>query len=205
MHKESELPPVDSNFIIENVNLCNLRQKSSAPYNKKERLLRRQEVMRLHFELGLPATKIAEDLQVNRNTINADIQFWWSQLDKEWNYHSVEGLVMRQIKRLESQRLRLNTYLEAENNIQVKLSIEKLLVDIDNRISQIYTNVKYNHDRIFDLSAAILNGWSKKLGLKKSFIGKSDLISIPEEDGKDIKKMIEKARIKERNRGMPRI
>ena len=49
--------------------------KKGGPYSKKEREDRRMQVYNLHFEEDLPAVKIAEMLDVNRNTVNDDITF----------------------------------------------------------------------------------------------------------------------------------
>lgn len=199
----SDLPSLGDDFVAENQSLCKPMQKSSAPFNKKERFARRQKVFELYFIRGIPATKIADLIKVNRNTINSDIQFWWSQLGKEWDYHDVNSWVMRQLKRLESQRARLMTYLENEDSTEGKLSIERLLLDIDNRISQIFINTKYSSDQMVDKSVKLLNEWAGNQKLGKLFLRKTDLTFVADEDYDDIRKKIDESKAKVRNRGTP--
>ena len=57
--------------------------KKGGRYTKKEQEERRLQVYHLHFEQEKPAVKIAELLNVNRNTINDDIRYWHQQLASE--------------------------------------------------------------------------------------------------------------------------
>jgi len=62
-----------------NLNLVKHRQNSRhkfAPFTKSQRRKRRTEVYKLHFEHGMPATRIAEIMNVDRNTINNDLKFF---------------------------------------------------------------------------------------------------------------------------------
>lgn len=74
---------VSPDFIEENkkINLVRPRKKF-APYTKAERLKRRKEVYRLHFELGIPAIRIADMMNVDKNTVNNDIQLLYRELGK---------------------------------------------------------------------------------------------------------------------------
>ena len=51
-----------------------LEEKMGGPYTKQEQQIRRDKVFELHFEQGYSALKIAKILDVNRNTINKDIE-----------------------------------------------------------------------------------------------------------------------------------
>ena len=57
--------------------------KKGGPYTKKEQEERKIQVYHLHFEENKSAAKIAELLNVNRNTINDDIRYWHLQLANE--------------------------------------------------------------------------------------------------------------------------
>ena len=57
--------------------------KKGGPCTKQEKEKRRNEVFNLHFEYGYSALQISQFLKVNRNTINADISFLYSQLREE--------------------------------------------------------------------------------------------------------------------------
>jgi len=132
---DTELPHAAADFFKENENTSG--KKSGGPYNENDRNHRRQEVYRLHFELGISALKIAEMMEVNRNTINSDIRFWYSTLEDEWKKISIKQWIMKQINRLEDQRSRLLEELEKQESASQKISIERLLLEIETRISHI--------------------------------------------------------------------
>jgi len=115
--------------------------KKGGPYTKKEQDERRKEVYRLHFELGYSAVKIADLMKINRNTINADISFLYSQLAEQWNEYDTDSLIIKQVQRLELQRGRLYEELDKQEKSSDKIIIEKLLFQIDNRLTQIYSKI----------------------------------------------------------------
>jgi len=110
-----------------------VQEKKGGPYTKDEKTKRQDEVFRLHIELGYSAVKISEMMKVNRNTINEDIKFLYSNLKEELK-ESNEDLIARQIGRLEAQRTR-NIENIIENKID-DIKHEKLLLDIDKEINK---------------------------------------------------------------------
>ena len=60
-----------------------LEKKNGGPYSKKGQDKRRDQVHTLHFEKGHSAVKIAQILGVNRNTINEDIKYGYSNIKEE--------------------------------------------------------------------------------------------------------------------------
>ena len=64
-------------------NMAQVQEKKGGPYTKNEKMKRQNEVYRLHFELGYSAVKISDMMKINRNTINSDINYWYSSLSKE--------------------------------------------------------------------------------------------------------------------------
>ena len=71
---------IDQEFIEENkkLDLVRHRQKHKhkfAPFTRSQRRKRRMEVYRLHFKKGVPAIRIADMMNVDRNTINNDLKF----------------------------------------------------------------------------------------------------------------------------------
>ncbi len=99
------------------------QEKRGGPYSKKQRLDRQNEVLKLHFEYGYSATKIADLMKINRNTINDDINQGYEQLSKDWNKYDIDAWLMKQTKRFESQRSRLFQELEKQENSKEKLAI----------------------------------------------------------------------------------
>lgn len=128
---------VPQEFIDEG-KLCKVVQKNpNAPYSKKDRLARRKEVYRLHFELGWPAVRIADTMKIHRNTINDDIKHWYSKFVDQLNEYGYTALIQKHIIRAESQRTRLLEMLEKENDSDRKLSIERMIMDSESRLSNI--------------------------------------------------------------------
>ncbi|GKS67072.1 hypothetical protein YTPLAS73_06190 [Nitrosarchaeum sp.] len=115
-----------------------LEQKSGGPYSKDEREKQQNEVFRLHFEFGYSAVKIAELMKINRNTINADIKYWYSSIKDEIRQDS-EDLISRQLGRLETQRTRVIENI-TENKID-DIRYEKMLLEIDGKINNILLRI----------------------------------------------------------------
>ena len=114
--------------------------KKGGPYTKKEQDERRQEVFKLHFEKGYSASKIFEMLKVNRNTINEDIRYWYSELASELN-HDVTTWAIERYHNLELQKNRLVEQLEKEESIQYKIALEKLIFQINDKLSQFVSKI----------------------------------------------------------------
>lgn len=110
--------------------------KKGGPYTKQEQDERRKQVYQLHFEQGKSAVKIAEILNVSRNTINEDIRFWYTQLAREIGEDNLSSKMASLIHRLELQRSRLQEKLEKLENFDERLSVERLLFDIESRLMQ---------------------------------------------------------------------
>lgn len=110
-------------------------EKKGGPYTKDEQRKRRDEVHRLHFEYGYSARKIAEFLKVNRGTINRDIMYWHASIANKWRHHDPERYVINQVERLELQRTRLRKQLDNTESFQEKITIERLILDIDTKIT----------------------------------------------------------------------
>jgi len=115
--------------------------KKGGPYTKNDQEKRRNEVHKLYFEYGYSAVKIAELMKINRNTINSDISFLYSQISKDWKNYDIGSWIIKQFQRLEEQRTRLGEELEKQDQLNNKLVIERLIFDIDNKITQIITKI----------------------------------------------------------------
>ncbi|GFN40538.1 MAG: conserved hypothetical protein [Marine Group I thaumarchaeote] len=123
--------------------------KKGGPYTKNDQEKRLNEVYRLHFEYGYSAVKIAELMKINRNTINSDISFLYSQISKNWKNYDIGSWIIKQFQRLEEQRTRLSEELEKQDQLNNKLVIERLIFDIDNKITQIITKVMPSQSFLF--------------------------------------------------------
>lgn len=101
--------------------------KKGGRYTKKEQEERKIEVYHLHFEENKPATKIAELLNVNRNTINDDIHYWHQQLANEFKAQDLTAKMTKQIQRMEIQRDRLLDDLEEAENLDEKMTEQEAI------------------------------------------------------------------------------
>lgn len=117
------------------------QERKGGPYTKKEQQERRDEVFRLHFEKGFPALKIADMLNINRNTINEDLKYWYSEFSEKWKKYDIRAFIMKQIYRLETQRIRLLEELDKQEKFKDRMEVEKLLLEIDNKLTLIGTKI----------------------------------------------------------------
>lgn len=113
-----------------------MSEKNGGPYTKPEQDERRKKVYEMHFEKSQSALHIAEILGVNRNTINEDIRYWYSELACEFDKLEIRDLMIKQHSRLEQQRERLATILEKQQDVSIILKIERMLYDVDRTITK---------------------------------------------------------------------
>jgi len=152
--------------------------KGGGPYTKKQRLDRRNEVLKLHFEYGYSATKIASLMKINRNTINDDINQGYEQLSKDWERYDISSGLMKQLQRFESQRSRLLQELEKQEDTKEKLAIEKMIFQIDCQIAQIPMNGLKREDKDFEHAAKMVNYWAEKNNWDLRITSEKDMVQI---------------------------
>ena len=114
-----------------------IEKKKGGPYPKMDRDARRDEVYKLHFEFGYSAVRIAELLKFNRNTINEDINYWYSELSHDVNYADLQSMIMKTFERLELQRSRHYEYLLDKKDIFTKIPLGKSIFAIDCKIANL--------------------------------------------------------------------
>jgi len=125
--------------------------KKGGPYSKHDRQKRQNEIFRLHFEKGYSGLKIAEFLKVNRNTVNEDIKNWYLELSKEFGNENTKNWLLKQIFRFDSQRNRLIENLDHCKEIDEKLKVERLIFDIDIRLTNLVTQIIKSWGTFFSL------------------------------------------------------
>ena len=116
-------------------------QKMGGPYSKQEQEIRKNKVFELHFEQGYSAVKIAKMLEVNRNTINKDIESWYSEIRKEQS-NSNKDWFDKQLLRLESQRSRFQEMLVDGLSYKEIMQIEKSITHIDLSIASMIAKIE---------------------------------------------------------------
>ena len=164
--------------------------KAVGPYSKSQRRKRRQKVMRLHFELCLPAIKIADMLGVSRHTINADIQWLYEKMVADIEGKDFNGFFGKQLVRLETQRTRLMSYLSEAKDLDAKLSLERQLADHDFRLAAMVEKFKHNTFTFWDTVVEKINELAESEMLDVRYTNVYELQKIP----KAKRRMIDRAR-----------
>ena len=168
--------------------------KKGGPYSKNERDFRRKEVYRFHFDYGYSARKIAELMKINRNTVNGDIDYWYSKIIKNNNIFNPEFAIMVTLQRLEIQRSRLREQLDKTENFQEKSALERLMFDIDSKISYTHSKLCESKQRITDLSTERLNEWLKDNKKTERYLTLFDKILVSDKGYEKINRIINEDR-----------
>jgi len=191
---QTELPEVSKEFWQENQKIKRKTPKKGGPYSKQDKEARRNEVYRLHFDYGYSARKISELMKVNRNTINGDINYWYSKIVKDHDIFNPEPEIVINLQRLENQRTRLREEIDKAISIQEKLAIERLIYDINSKILNTHQRLTDSARRIWDLSTDRLNEWMKKNKRTERYMTLSDRFNVSEKAKEKIDKIIKEDR-----------
>jgi len=154
--------------------------KKAGPYTERQRLQRQNKVYLMHFEQGYSAVRIANELGVSRNTINSDIQYLYSTIQNDDDNISLDDFINKQRLRFELQRNRLMNTLENTNSLQEKLQLEKLIFDIDSKLTNTYLKINDSKIKSWDEGVRFINKWMEKNGKKDRFLLSGDLITTSE-------------------------
>lgn len=151
-----------------------------APFTKAERRKRRSEVYKLHFENGMPATRIAQLMNVDRNTINKDLKFLYHQALNDYNLDrmSIDDILEKQLVRLEAQRDRLGLYLSDAKQINNKIAIERLIADIDFRVLTAVEKISHNAGQFWDQIIKAANKVAESHNLRMRYTSLFELQKI---------------------------
>ena len=91
-------------------------------------------------------------MNVDRNTINNDLKFLYRQALNDYNLDdmSIDDILEKQLVRLEAQRDRLGLYLSDANDVTNKVTIERLIADIDFRVLTAVEKISHNTGQFWD-------------------------------------------------------
>ncbi len=171
------------------LNLVKPRQKF-APFTHAERKKRRDEVYKLHFEHGIPATRIAKMINVDRNTINNDLKILYNKAIREYNSDkSFDDIIEKQLLRLETQRDRLGIYLCDSKDINSKITIERLITDIDFKVIGVMERLNQNIVKHYDAVIEQVNKIAEKEKLKTRYTSLFELYRISVDTRQDLDKL----------------
>ena len=155
---------ISEEFLEENKQ--NLRQfapksRRRGPYSKIEKERRREEIYRLHFDYGYSARKIADLMKIERNTINADLNFVYANILENTNIIDPATTITLYLERLDIQYLRLRERYDKTGSNQEKNTIEKLMLDVNSRIISTNQRISESTVRVMDSATERLNEWLK--------------------------------------------
>jgi len=153
--------PVTPDFIEENKKLCQTipKYKKGGPYSKQYKKTIRDEVFKLHFEYGYSARKISQMNNINRNTINGYVSFWYSKMRVDYDKILHQDWLNKQFFRLESQRALLCKELDSNITLQERLQVRKMILDLDSKIGNFVVKIQTSKQLINDESVQIINAW----------------------------------------------
>ena len=117
------------------------KQKKGGPYTKAQQEQRRNKIYEMHFKLAYSAVKIAEVLSINRNTINEDIKYWYSEISLQFGIDNLGKTMLRQFERFEIQRRRIINELGKQTDFEKNVRLEKFLFELDQKIALIVSKI----------------------------------------------------------------
>ncbi len=167
-----------------------IKSRKGGPYTRQEQEKRRDEVFKLHFEYGYSALQISEILKINRNTINSDVSFLYSKLHDEMGKETYDNWMDKQLTRLESQRVRLRKELDNDITLQERLQVEKMILDLDSKISLLIIKMDTSKQEIWDKAIKFINDWMKENGHKDRYFLYGDLFRIPKKSKEKILELL---------------
>jgi len=165
-------------------------KKDGGPYPKSQKKTRRDEVFKLHFDYGYSARKIADMMKVNRNTINSDIAFGYSQLQKQDDTISVDDWLNKLLYRLETQRSRLVEKLDRITGFTNPLLLEKMIFEIDTKLTQIMLKLQTTNQLQYDSTLKMFNNWLEQHGYKERYVLWGQTLRVTSDTSDKIKQII---------------
>jgi hypothetical protein len=191
---------INQEFIEENkklnLNLVRHRQNHKqkfAPFTRSQRRKRRIDVYKLHFEHRVPATRIAEMMKVDRNTINNDLKILNREALKDYDPAdmSLDDILQKQLLRLETQRDRLGIYLSDARDINNKIAIERLIADIDFKLIGTIEKFNHNESRFWDQILKGVNKIAENNNLNLRYTSLFELHKISIDSRKSLNKLMQ--------------
>ena len=129
-------------------------------------------------------------MKINRHTIDSDIQYLYSTLQHVDNKINFGDLINKQHIRFEYQRNRLMQTLEKTNSIQEKQQLERLIFDIDSKLTNTYLKVCDSKLKNWDTAVDYINKWMKENHKDNRYLLFGDLMTTSENKRKRIDKIL---------------
>jgi hypothetical protein len=172
----SEIFSISKDFINEGRLGQTGPKKKGGPYTAKDKTARRNEVYKLHFDYGYSSRKIAEMMKINRKTIDNDIRLMYSKILHKWDFPDIEQWLLYNMESLEIQKSRLREELDKASDLQYKISLERLLLDVESRNIDLKFKLCNSTQRVHRRSTDIVNMWLEKKGAKTRYVNYWDTV-----------------------------
>lgn len=183
-------------FIAEGIKKANPRpRKRGGRYTKRQKIARQQQVLELYVQRGYSVSKIAELLQVNRNTISNDIKKIDEDLTIQYEKGYASTFVMKQIHRMEVSRSRLIDELEKQTDIKIKLVIEKQVFEIEKWIAATVSRVNNLNQEVIARSTDMANSMAEEYNIHLRWLSPTEALVVTKETYEKINAIIKKDKI----------
>ena len=188
----NELLHVSDEFLKQNSKHAKIKKpvKKGGPYPRIDKDKRRDEVYRLHFEYGYSARKISELMKINRNTVNGDVDYWYFTILKKVNIFQPEYKIITILERMQIQLARLREQLDKVKSISERISIERLIYDINSKILYTYQKLASSSIRTHTLATQWYNNKMSKENKTHRSISFFDIISVSKKAQDRIRRII---------------
>ena len=149
----------------------------------------------LHFDYGYSARKIAEMIDVNRNTVNRDLDYLYTKvLQKNAYIRNPEGEVISNVEQLEIQKTRLRERLDKAKSVQEEMFCERMIYEINCKISSTYIRLSESKRRLSEHGTERVNRYLEKNHSTTRIITRDEELSVSNKTYDKIDKLIEQDR-----------
>ncbi len=188
----NELLHVSDEFLKQNSKHAKIKKpyKRGGPYPRIDKDKRRDEVYRLHFEYSYSARKISELMKVNRNTVNGDINYWYSKILDKVDMFDPEYHVITTLERMQTQLARLREQIDKAKSSSERISIERLIYDINSKILHTWQKLASSSIRIHGMYTQLYNNKMKKDNRPERNLLFHDTISVSKKAHERIRRII---------------
>ena len=187
---------ISKDFLKQNSKYAKTKRpkKKGGPYSKNDKIVRRDEVYRLHFDYGYSARKIAELMKVSRNTINGDMQYWYSKISRNIHIINPETSIIVQLDKMKIQGTRLREQLDKVSDGSERITIERLIFDINSKIMHTVQKLADSKIRNQERAAEWLNNQMSKINWSERMLTYFDTISVSPKSYERIRRIINEDR-----------
>ena len=133
-------------------------------------------------------------MKVNRNTVNGDVDYWHSKIFKNVDIFRPEAQVVATLERMEIQLTRLREQLDKVKISSERLTIERLIYDINSKILYTYQKLAESIFRNYKREIKSYNDFRENNNYSGRVISLFDTIYVSEKAQQRIERIIKEDR-----------